>query len=241
MCLISFADNCLAQFTVSGTVMDSTKLIPVKGVLVKSGVGTSAVTDTAGRYSIVTDNSDSLTFIYNDKPTMKFSVRQIEDINNFSISLRVRVYEKYRSLKEIQIFSKSYKQDSIENREYYAKVFGYEKPGISTTSSSYSGVPGLDLDEFINIFRFKRNRQLRNMQSRLIEQEQEKYINYRFSKNTVKRITGLQGEQLDEFMKLYRPDFTFTQTSSTIDFYQYILNASYRFKQTQDRTNPVHE
>jgi len=68
------------------------------------------------------------------------------------------------------------------------------------------------------------------MQERLLEQEQENYINYRFNRNSVKRITGLDGKDLDVFMKTYRPDFEFTQNSSLVDFYQYILNASYDYK-----------
>ena len=228
--LILFTNICVAQLTVSGTVYDSTKIIPVKDVIVQSSSGRTAITDSLGHYDIVTDDADSLTFIYNNKPSLKFSVRQIENISSFDISLRIRTYEKYRRLKEVRVFSKAYKQDSIENRERYAKVFEYTKPGISTTSSSYSGVPGLDLDEFINIFRFKRNKQLRNMQNRLMEQEQDNYINYRFNKMMVKRITRLDGPELDSFMQQYRPNYEFAITSSTIDFYQYILNSSYQFK-----------
>ena len=68
------------------------------------------------------------------------------------------------------------------------------------------------------------------MQNRLLEQEQETYINYRFNKTLVKRITHLEGKDLDTFMVRYRPDYDFTQRTSTAVFYQYILNASYRFK-----------
>lgn len=68
------------------------------------------------------------------------------------------------------------------------------------------------------------------MQTRVLEQEHENYINYRFNKSTVKRITHLEGENLEKFMVSYRPDFEFTQTSSTVTFYQYILNSSYKFK-----------
>ncbi|MGG9970750.1 carboxypeptidase-like regulatory domain-containing protein [Ferruginibacter sp. SUN002] len=233
LCILSFAGNSLAQLTVSGTVYDSTKIVPVKGVVIKSNSGTTAVTDSSGRYSIVTSDTDSLHFFYNDKPTVKFAVKQIDDISSFDISLRIRVKDKYKHLKEVTVFSKSYKQDSVENRLQYAKIFDYSKPGISTTSSSYSGVPGLDLDEFVNIFRFKRNRQLRSMQNRLIEQEQENYINYRFNKSTVKRVTRLEGAALEDFMKQYRPDYEFTKNSTTVEFYQYILNASYQYKKDQ--------
>jgi len=219
-----------SQLTISGTVYDSTKAIPVKGVLIQSSNGTSTTTDSAGRYAIVTTDKDSLTFIYNNKPTAKFAVQQIPDIGGFNISLHIRLAEKFRTLKEVRIYSKNFKQDSIENREQYAKLFNYQKPGIRLSSNDYSGAAGMDLDELINVFRFKRNRQLRKMQERVMEQEKENYIKYRFNKTTVRRVTRLEGQDLETFMKEYRPSFEFTQQSSIVEFYQYILNASYQFK-----------
>ena len=228
--LFLLAGTVKAQLTISGTVYDSSKVIPVKDVLVKSSGGMTATTDSTGHYNIGASDKDSLTFIYHNKPTARFAVRQIENIGSFDISLHIRVTEKFRTLKEVRVFSKSFKQDSVANREEYAKIFNYQRPGIKTSSSDYSGTPGLDLDEFINIFRFKRNKQIKHLQNRLLDQEQENYINYRFNKVLVKRITHLDGNNLDSFMVRYRPDFTFTQTTSTVNFYQYILNASYQFK-----------
>jgi len=202
----------------------------VVNVLVKSSNGTQSITDSSGHYKIVTSNKDSLTFIYNNKPTAKFAVKQISNLGNFDISLHIRVVEKFKTMKEVKVYSKNFRKDSIENRQYYSKIFGYEKPGVSSSINPGSGSVGLDLDEFINIFRFKRNKQLRKMQDRLLEQEQENYIKYRFNKVAVKRITRLEGVELDNFMTLYRPNFEFTQMASTVEFHQYILNASYQFK-----------
>lgn len=220
----------MGQLTISGTVYDSTKAIPVMDVLVKSGSGTQAITDSAGHYEIVATDKDSLTFIYRNKPTAKFAVRQIQNIGNFDISLHIRVAEKFKTMKEVKVFTKNFRQDSIENRQYYNKIFSYEKPGVASSITPGSGSVGLDLDEFINIFRFKRNKQLRKMQDRLLEQEQENYIKYRFNKTAVKRITRLEGADLDTFMALYKPDFEFSQMATTVEFYQYILTASYQFK-----------
>ena len=220
----------MGQLTISGTVYDSTKTIPVMDVLVKSSSGTQALSDSTGHYEIVTTDKDSLTFIYLNKPTAKFAVKQIKNIGSFDISLHVRVVEKFKTLKEVKVYTKNFRQDSIENRLNYKKIFSFEKPGVSSSINPGSGSVGLDLDEFINIFRFKRNRQLRKMQDRLLEQEQENYIKYRFNKTAVKRITRLEGADLDNFMALYKPDFEFTQMATTAEFYQYILNASYQFK-----------
>jgi hypothetical protein len=225
-----FTSSSFGQIIVSGTVYDSTKMIPVKQVTVKSNSGRSTITDTLGKYTIEVFETDSLVFIYNNKPTLKYAVKTIENIGNFDISLHVRMYEKFKTLKEVQIFTRSYKQDSAENRQRFATIFNYKKPGVQSSFDPTTGAAGLDINELINIFRFKRNRQLKKMQERLEEEEKERFINYRFNKATVTRITKLTGEDLAAFMKNYRPDFEFTQNSTLVDFYQYILNASYHFK-----------
>jgi len=233
MLLLLLSGVSMGQLTISGNVFDSSRTIPVPNVLVKSSGGTQAITDSIGHYEIVTTDKDSLSFIYNNKPTAQFSVKQIKNIGSFDIALHVRVEEKIKTLKEVKIYTKSYRQDSIENRLFYSKKFNFEKPGISSSINPGSGSVGLDLGEFVNIFRFRRNKQIQKMQIRLLEEEQENYIKYRFNKLAIKRITRLEGAELENFMVLYRPSFEFAQRASTVEFYQYILNASYQFKKEQ--------
>lgn len=199
-------------------------------VHIKSTSGQTAVTDSLGKYSIWVTATDSLIFIYNNKPTLQYAVKTIENTGSFDISLHVRMYEKFKTLKEVQIFTKSYRQDSIDYRQRFATIFNYKKPGVQSSFDPSSGAAGLDINELINIFRFKRNRQLKKMQERLEEEEKERFINYRFNKATVSRITKFTGTDLAIFMKNYRPDFEFTKNSSLVNFYQYILNASYHYK-----------
>lgn len=218
-----------AQLTVSGTVFDISKINYVENVRVVSTGGMFAITDSMGRYSIPVSEGDSLVFHYNNKPTQKFAVATIHDPAHFDISLRMPVKSKYGVLKEVTVFSKSHKEDSIENRQTYADVFNYQKPGVST-SVSPDGMVGADVNELINIFRFRRNKRMKAFQQRLEIQEQEKFIDYRFNKIFVKRITGLQSPELDTFLVWYRPDYDFTRFSDEISFNQYILNASYHFR-----------
>ncbi len=104
--------NAAAQILISGTVYDSTKIYGVSGVLVKSSGGSTSFTDSLGLYRIYVAESDSISFNYRNKPTVKFPVKTISNYNEFNISLRVRVFEKYRPLKEVIVYSKSYRQDS---------------------------------------------------------------------------------------------------------------------------------
>ena len=220
-----------AQITVSGTVLDNSKLNFVEAVGVMSTGGKIAVTDSLGKYSIQTAAEDSLYFIYNNKPTQKFAVIKIPNTAQFDISLHIPVKSRYSLMKEVVVYSKNYKQDSAENRENYGEVFSFKKQGIQTSISPGGGV-GLDANAIINAFRFKRNKRLKAFQQRLEEDEKEKYVNYRFNKIFVRRITQLQSPALDSFLVWYRPTYEFAANSSEIEFNQYILNAFYHFKKT---------
>ncbi|RYY72004.1 MAG: hypothetical protein EOO13_01105 [Chitinophagaceae bacterium] len=218
-----------AQTTVSGSVLDKGKINLVPGVRVVSTGGMFDMTDSMGRYSIPVKPGDSLFFVYNNKPTQRFAVNKIPNTSQFDIALHVFVNSKYSVLKEVVVFSKTYKEDSLENRQTYADVFEYQKPGLSTSITPGGGV-GADVNELINIFRFKRNKRLRAFQNRLEDQEKDRYVNYRFSKIMVGRITGLKSPQVDSFIVWYRPSYEFAARADEVAFNQYVLNAYYHFK-----------
>ena len=135
-----FASALHAQFTISGTVFDSSKINYVENVRVVSTGGMFAITDSLGWYALMAGENDSLTFFYNNKPTQKFIVKNIPDPSRFNISLHINIKGKYHVLNEVVVFSKSYKQDSLENRQTYADVYEYKKPGLSTSITDRKSV-----------------------------------------------------------------------------------------------------
>ncbi len=211
-------------YTVKGVVYDSSRNYPLEAVTVLSTSGKGTLTNADGYYQIEVTEKDSIWFSYLNKPTIKFPVLKIVNPLGFDISLLVNV----PVLKEVKIRPRYYRQDSIQNRLDYAKIFNYKKPTIRPSISGM-GV-GFDLDELINIFRFKRNRSLASFQRRLLLEEQEKYIEHRFNKALVRRLTLLESPELDSFMLLYRPSLIFTQTTSDYEFQYYIKSAFFRFK-----------
>jgi hypothetical protein len=218
-----------AQFILSGTVLDSSKINYVTNVKVVSTGGLFTFTDSMGRYKIMVTEKDSLIFFFRNKPTQKFVVKNINDISHFDVSLHVNIKTKYNTLKEVIVYSKSYRQDSLENRATYADVFNYQRPGLKTNIGP-SGVVGADVNELINIFRFKRNKRLKAFRTRLEIEEQDKYVNFRFSKKVVKKITQLKDNNLERYMMLYKPDYDFASNADELTFNQYLLNCLYDFK-----------
>jgi len=207
-------------------VYDSSQHYPLEAVSVISTSGRGTVTNSEGNYEIDVAATDSIFFSYLGKPTMKFPILTIQNILQFNISLHVSI----PTLKEVKIRPRNYRQDSIQNREDYAKVFNYQKPKLKTVTPQYGAGVGFDLDEIVNMFRFKRNRSIANFQKRLLQQEEDKFIDFRFSKSLVRRLTLLTGNELDSFMRLYRPSYTFTKFANDYDFQAYIKQAHLRFE-----------
>ncbi|MEP6926544.1 MAG: hypothetical protein ABI834_02855 [Ginsengibacter sp.] len=220
------------QLIISGTVYDSTKLYVVAGVNVTSTSGLFTNTDSLGAYHINVSEKDSLSFFYRGKSTVKFPVKTIGNYTAFDISLRIRVNAKYKLLQGVTVFANTYHRDSLENRIEYAKIFNLQNPTLRSTYEP-GAAAGLDIDELINMFHFRKNKQNLAFQKRMVEDEQDRYIDYRFNSKIIHRITGLGGDTLTQYKKLYRPSYLFVISSTLAQFYEYILNTSYSFKRKE--------
>lgn len=220
----SFAAN--AQYKIMGTIYDSSRNFPLESVSVITTSGRGTVTNADGNYQIEVSERDSIWFSYLGKPTVKFPVLKIANPAGFDLALQVNV----PILNEVKIRPRNYRQDSLQNRADYSKIFNYKKPGLSTVTPQYGAAVGFDLDEIINIFRFKRNRSMLSFQRRLLAEEKEKFITHRFNKALVRRLSGLTGNELDSFMMVYRPIYEFAIMSGDYEFQEYIKTSSIRFK-----------
>ena len=221
MLLVAGWQQTNAQYKVQGTVYDSSHLFPLESVSVLATNGKGSVTNADGRYVIEVGEKDSIWFSYLGKPTVKFPVEKMQNIMQFDIALQVNI----TLLKEVTIRLPDYKEDSLRNRQDYAKVFDFRKPNLGTMTSIGPSGAGVDINELIRSFQFRKNRNMMKFQERLLEQEREKFIDHRFNKALVRRLTNLTGEELDKFMTMHRPAYEFTLYSSDYDFQSYIKEA----------------
>jgi hypothetical protein len=195
------------SITVSGVVYDISGKRPIEAVVVNSNYN-KAITDSLGRYIITVKAKDSLWFSLFGKNTQKYPIDTVTDPHNFNIMIHVAGYD----LPEVRVRNSYYKLDSIQNRVDYAKYFNYQPPGLKLSNNQQlfgSGglTVGFDLDEIINMFRFHRNRNLQFLQNRLVSQEHDKYVDYRFTKRFVQKLTHLEGDPLLKFMAYCRPSY----------------------------------
>lgn len=222
-----------AQYQVKGTVYDSSRLYALEAVSVMTSSGKGALTDINGNYQIEVAEKDSIWFSYLGKPTVKFPVLKMIDPQHFDIALQINV----TVLKGVTVRPRDYRIDSLQNRIDYAKIFNYEKPKLRPTMGGGPGGVGVgfDIDAIIQMFQFRKNKNMLRFQERLVEQEHDKYVDHRFSKQLVRRLTNLSDQQLDSFMTIYRPTYEFTIATSDYDFQTYIKECYERFKASEGK------
>lgn len=218
-----------AQYKVQGTVLDSSRTFPLEAVSVLSTAGRGTTTNAEGFYTLDASDKDSIWFSYLGKPTQKFPVAKIQNLSQFDIALQVSI----PVLAEIKLRPRNYRQDSLQNRLDYKKAFDFRRPNVESMTSIGPGGAGIDINELIRVFQFRKNNSMMRFQERLLQQEQEKYIEYRFSPQLVRRLTGLEGEELKTFMQQYRPPYEFVLYSREYDFQLYIKESYKKYQRSK--------
>jgi hypothetical protein len=229
--LLLAGQGAFGQMEVHGTVYDRSRYFAMPGVSVVSTSGQGTMTDSTGQYRLRVSRKDSIFFSYLGRATAKFPIRSIDPNSALDISIAVAV----DSLPLVVVRPKAYRYDSMENRDEYRKIFDYEPDYLGQGQ----GGAGLNLDM---LFGARRNRQMLALQRRLIEEEQDKYVDYRFNRTLVRRITGLDRPALDLFMKMYRPSYDYIKScENDYEFYKYIKDCSTYFRKTYKfDTTPTH-
>jgi hypothetical protein len=225
--LICAAESHAQNFKLRGTVFDSSGTYPLVSVSVLTTAGRGTATDIFGRYEIDVKETDSVWFSYLNKPTIKYAVAKIFDAERFDIALHINI----PVLKEVIVKPRNYKLDSLRNRQDYAKVFNWEKPRLQATTGSGPGASvGFDLDEIIRMFQFRKNKSMLSFRERLLQEERDKFIDHRFSKVLVMRLTGLVGAERDSFMLRFRPSYEFCIETGEYDFQAWIKKCFEKWK-----------
>ncbi|MFT4204561.1 MAG: hypothetical protein QM610_11705 [Chitinophagaceae bacterium] len=237
--LLFLCKNNFAQSSIEGKIYDETRYVPIPNVEVLTSSGFRTMTDSIGNYNIrVNGKKDSIWFNYNGKNTLKYPVDTIKYTYQFNVGLSIKspLTDDKHWLSPVTVFNKTYRQDSIENRLAYDKIFHPDKGGfrLGTAPEGTFGV-GIDLDALINAFRFGYNKRQEIYKRNIIDEEQYKYVNHRFTRKLVAELTQLDSIDLDIFMKEYRPDYYSLSTMNDIALGKYIKNAKDTYLQKKNR------
>lgn len=232
--LLIFTTTAYAQKSISGFVYEDAFRTPLPDVSVFTTSGNTSYTDSFGHFTIpVSGNKDSIYFRYKTRNSKIFPVDTIINPENFEIAIHLNILAKRKNppgyLPDITVYSKDYRLDSIQNRRDYAAIFNYKKPSLEDIASvpKIGNIPipvgvYFDVNTLAESFQFRKNKRKEHYRDFAVWLEQEKYIDYRFNKRAVANLTNLSGNDLDVFVKKYRPDFTTLLYMSDVELGVYI-------------------
>lgn len=117
----------------------------------------------------------------------------------------------------------NYQLDSIDRRKEYAWV--YEHDNSPRVAKDRQGADGVGVT--LNIFRNTSSaaKQRIRLEKRLEKEEEEYYVDSRYNKDYVAKITKLKGDSLMEFMRRYRPSYEYCRRAANVDILVYISDS----------------
>jgi len=216
--LFSNLQESTAQVIASGKVYDAAAHVIMPGVsIIVLHRNEGMQSDDHGRYYLHVKAGDTLQFSFVGYTSRKLFVPG----GNEFFSEDVYLTEKDLDLPEVNIKGfRSYRQDSVDNRKFNATIFNYRQP------SATSKVLGSILSPYgihMPYHRARHGNSLSRFQDKLVEEEQARFVDYKFNQQLVRSITGLAEPQLSDFMHKYRPSYEFVSSVSEYDFLEQIM------------------
>lgn len=176
------------------------------------------ISDMGGNFRIPAREGDTITFSsagYLPDTTIVAGWMFKED-NGYQVYLAPHVV----ALPTVRVGDQSnYQLDSAKRKEDYAWLDQVHREKLAGGKTFSDGV-GISFSP-LSYFN-KKEVQRRRLRRRLQQEEKDYYIDSRFPRPYVARVTGLQGDSLQTFMVRYRPSYDFCRRSSGEDILFYI-------------------
>ena len=180
------------------------------------------LSDEDGSYRIQAAPGDHIAFS---------SVGHKPDTLTVTASILTASYDVYLEIKPqtlaaARVEFTNYQLDSMDRRKEYGWVYeqGHEQRFEHQRQGDGVGVQ-------MNIFRNTSTaaKQRERLEKRLNKEEQDYYVDFRYSKEYVAKITHLAGDSLKMFMKKYRPSYDYCRKAATVDILVYINDCYKQF------------
>jgi hypothetical protein len=173
------------------------------------------LSDEDGSYRIQAAPGDHIAFSSVGHKTDTIKVTASDLTAAFPVYLEI----KPQVLTTARVEFNNYQLDSMDRRNEYAWVYGHGNEPRFEKQRQGDGV-GVEM----NIFRHtsKADKERERLEKRLQREEQEYYVDFRYNKEYVAKITHLQGDSLKTFMKKYRPSYDYCRKAAMVDILVYI-------------------
>jgi hypothetical protein len=225
--LLSVAFSAGAQTTLRGKVMDSKSDVPLEGATIfNTTQGIFKKAGQNGMFSIRALENDVL--IVSSAGYRADTVKLSQDI--IVTGLYIGLQASLVSLDTVTVTQRTYSEDSLLRRMEYAHLLDRPVKDIRGGNDAQYGF-GVSVSPITYFSRKEKDK--RRFRKQYEQYEQDAYIDYRFSPSYVHRVTGLAGEELQRFMKHYRPSYKALRSMVQEDLLLYINDSLKRFKRRE--------
>ena len=184
--------------------------------------------DMGGNYRLAVRPGDTVIFSYTGYQPDTVRVDALILVDRYEVFLSPDV----KQLATIKLGDlNAYQVDSLQRREDYSMFYDSKPLPMLENHNVYDGGFGLRFHPFS--YFDKKATQRRKLKKRLDQEERDDYINYKFARSFVTRLTGLDGDSLELFMNRYRPSYDFCRKATQQDMLLYVND---RFKEFKNPT-----
>ncbi|MFC0515747.1 carboxypeptidase-like regulatory domain-containing protein [Mucilaginibacter angelicae] len=200
--LLFLACTANAQTVVKGTVFELGKNNKVSDVFVRDNQNRQmTLTDSKGNFSIRTETGHTLVF---SAPGYVSDTLYVTDFTNKKIELVTQTI----ALRQVNI---SAKREAFDAHKEYPEVYTRSKVYPLSPTSWFS----------------KEAKDARRLKKYFKHEEEERHVDEVFTMNYVQSIIPLRGQELENFMTIYRPSYAFIKNNNGPSLAVYI-NDSYK-------------
>ncbi len=222
---------CSQAQTLHGVVLDRQTGNPIAGAHIVQGLS-SSLSSSQGRFDfqlfVMSDSIGVYAYGYKFR-RIPVGPQLLAD------TLTVYMQPLSSQLTGVEIRSRrNYKVDSLNNRNQFAKQFNYKGPSVMDAFTGDYKSPFQPASASINLLTLagaltKKMSKEYKFKQKLLDYEQENYIDDRFNEDLVTSITKLKGDSLHEFMRTYRPSKKYLETVTRYDLLPYIKESYDKF------------
>lgn len=181
--------------------------------------------DVGGNFKILVSYGDEILFTSSGYLSDSIYVDSTIDFNLLIVKLKPNVV----ALKSVTVDEMTkYKRDSLQRRLDYDNIYGKVHPAKVMNEKREGDDPGFSFSP-LDYYSTKEV-QKRKLERRLADNEENYFIDMKFSTSLVIHLTGLKGDSLYIFMNRFRPTYSYCRSSSRMDMIVYINDMFVLFK-----------
>jgi hypothetical protein len=120
----------------------------------------------------------------------------------------------------------NYQLDSMARRQEYSWIYDHGEQKLVERERKGDGV-GVNLAIFRHSSSIDKQRE--GLKKRLVREEEDHYVDYRYSRDYVAKLTHLQGDSLFRFMRDFRPSYDYCRKAATVDILVFINDSFKKF------------